>query len=261
MSGVPLLDVDHASISYNSDRGVVRAVVDASFTVHEGEFVVLLGPSGCGKSTLLKAIASLLPCSGGEIRLHGRGVSKPDPDRALVFQEFDQLLPWKRVKENITFALKVTGRANGDTDAIVREHLTMVGLEKVADRYPHELSGGMKQRVAIARGMALRPKILLMDEPFGSLDAQTRRVMQEELARLWQSTQMTIIFVTHSVPEAVRLGSKIIVMATNPGRIKEVVPNEDARSSGPFSDVAVQRQAEITAMIDADAHRQAIAAD
>jgi NitT/TauT family transport system ATP-binding protein len=224
----PLLDVDCVTLRYAGERGaVVTATERISFSVAEGERVVLLGPSGCGKSSLLKAIGGYLAPAGGEIRLRGRKVSQPGPDRMMVFQEFDQLLPWRTVKGNVMFALRASGRADvAAAGTRADEVIAKVRLDKFADAYPHTLSGGMKQRVAIARGMAMEPDILLMDEPFAALDAMTRTAMQDELLQLWQDTKFTVIFVTHSIQEAIRVGSRILLLSPHPGRLKAEVPSD-----------------------------------
>ncbi|MDX1434555.1 MAG: ABC transporter ATP-binding protein, partial [Gammaproteobacteria bacterium] len=183
---------------------------------------VLLGPSGCGKSTLLKGVAGYLKPVEGEMRLKGRTITDPGPDRVMVFQEFDQLLPWKTVKQNITFAL-LNGRrcaTREEAEEIALQYIRKVKLDRFEDTFPHMLSGGMKQRVAIARGMAMEPDILLMDEPFAALDALTRRQMQEELLQLWEDTHFTVLFVTHSIEEACIIGSRILVLSPHPGQVK-----------------------------------------
>ena len=208
---------------------MVTAVENISFEVRAGEKFVLLGPSGCGKSTLLKAVAGFIPPAAGLISLHGERVKRPGPDRVVVFQEFDQLLPWKTVLGNVAYPLRVTKRV--PTDELASHALrfvTMVGLEPFRDAYPHTLSGGMKQRVAIARSLALGPEMLLMDEPFASLDALTRTRMQEELNAIWRQTRKTILFVTHSIQEAVILGNRILVMTPGPGRVRSIIDNEAA---------------------------------
>jgi NitT/TauT family transport system ATP-binding protein len=178
---------------------------------------VLLGPSGCGKSTLLKAVGGYMLPTEGEIRLKGKRITRPGPDRMMVFQEFDQLLPWKTVRQNVVFALQTSGKLRGRAaDDKAMQYIQKVHLERFADAYPHTLSGGMKQRVAIARGMAMEPDILLMDEPFAALDALTRRRMQDELLMLWDDTKFTVLFVT----EAVKIGNRILLLSPHPGQVK-----------------------------------------
>lgn len=217
----PLLCVDNVTIQYRTREHVVVATQDASFNVHEEDRFILLGPSGCGKSTLLKAIAGFIQPARGQISLNGRPIDHSGPDRMMVFQEFEQLLPWKTVKENVMFPLRATGtlgRIEAEERAL--DYLGRVGLSKFVDVYPHMLSGGMKQRVAIARAMAMKPAVLLMDEPFAALDALTRRKMQEELLQLWEHTRFTMVFVTHSIEEAIVLGSRILVLSPHPGRVR-----------------------------------------
>ncbi|MBK7260394.1 MAG: ABC transporter ATP-binding protein [Rubrivivax sp.] len=222
-----LLEVDGVTLRYAGERGLVTATERVSFSITEGERLVLLGPSGCGKSSLLKAIGGYLAPAEGEIRLRGRRVSEPGPDRMMVFQEFDQLLPWKTVRGNVQFALQASGRATAVAAAQRADAaIAKVQLGAFANAYPHELSGGMKQRVAIARGMAMEPDILLMDEPFAALDAMTRTAMQDELLQLWQDTRFTVVFVTHSIQEAIRVGSRILLLSPHPGRLKAEVNSD-----------------------------------
>ncbi|QEO99030.1 sulfonate ABC transporter ATP-binding protein [Xanthomonas oryzae pv. oryzicola] len=183
----PLLQVDHVSLKYTSAQRVVRATHRVRFDVHEADRFVLLGPSGCGKSTLLKAVAGFVAPREGQVRLEGHAVSGPGPDRVVVFQEFDQLAPWKTVRENVVFGLRAARKlGRGEARERADESLAQVGLSAFADAYPHTLSGGMKQRVAIARALAMRPRVLLMDEPFAALDALTRSRMQEQVLELWE---------------------------------------------------------------------------
>ena len=220
----PLLAVEDVTLQYRSGSRVVTATERVSFSVGRSERFVILGPSGCGKSTLLKAIAGFIAPTAGRIALNGVPVDRPGPDRVVVFQEFDQLLPWKTVKANITFALTASGRVSArDADERARRYIEKVRLTEFADSYPHTLSGGMKQRVAIARAMAMEPLILLMDEPFAALDALTRSRMQDELRQLWQDTQFTIVFVTHSIGEAIKVGTRILLLSPHPGRVKAEV--------------------------------------
>jgi len=216
----PLLAVRGVTVQYKTTDHLVTAVYRASFDVHRGDRFVMLGPSGCGKSTLLKAIGGFIRPVEGEIQLESQPVRAAGPDRIMVFQEFDQLLPWKTVRDNVVFALVETGVSRHEAADRARLNLERVGLAKFADLYPHMLSGGMKQRVALARAMALEPKILLMDEPFAALDALTRRRMQEELLALWDDVGFTLVFVTHSIEEATIVGSRILVLSPHPGRVR-----------------------------------------
>lgn len=217
----PLLDVRGVTLQYKTRERLVTATYRVDFQVHRSDRFVLLGPSGCGKSTLLKAVGGYLAPVEGEMRLGGEVIRRPGPDRMMVFQEFDQLLPWKTVKQNVLFALAASGLLTGRAaEERARHYIEMVGLSTFADAYPHTLSGGMKQRVAIARGMAMEPTILLMDEPFAALDALTRRKMQEELLRLWDATRFTVLFVTHSIPEAITVGNRILLLSPHPGQVK-----------------------------------------
>jgi NitT/TauT family transport system ATP-binding protein len=193
-----------------------------SLAVANREFVALLGPSGCGKSTLLYLIGGFLPVETGTIAIDGNPVAGPGPDRGIVFQHF-ALFPWKTVRGNILYGLERQGMPKAEREKRVRDFIELVGLTGFEDSYPSQLSGGMKQRTAIARTLAFDPKILLMDEPFGALDAQTRELMQSELLRIWQRTPKTVIFVTHDVQEAVYLADRVVVMSARPGRIKAMV--------------------------------------
>ncbi len=217
----PTLAVDRVTLQYRTDQNIVTAAYRISFNVLESDRFVMLGPSGCGKSTLLKAIGGFIKPSEGEIRLNGLAVKEPGPERAFVFQEFDQLLPWKTILENIVFALTNSGTLKRP-EALERatHYLEKVNLSRFINAYPHTLSGGMKQRVAIARAMAMEPAVLLMDEPFAALDALTRQQMQDELLQLWEDTKFTIIFVTHSIPEAIRIGNRILLLSPHPGQVK-----------------------------------------
>ena len=220
-SGQPLLDVRGVTIQYKTQHHLITATYRVSFKVLQGDRFVVVGPSGCGKSTLLKAVGGYLTPTEGDIRLKGELITRPGPDRLMVFQEFDQLLPWMTVLENVVFPIKATGTLQGKaaTDRAMH-YIEKVKLAKFADSYPHVLSGGMKQRVAIARGMAMEPDILLMDEPFAALDALTRTRMQDELLLLWDDIRFTVLFVTHSIPEAIKLGSRILLLSPHPGQVK-----------------------------------------
>lgn len=217
----PLLQVQKVTLEYQTAQHIVRATHEVSFEVDPGDRFVLLGPSGCGKSTLLKAVAGFIRPREGQIVLDGQVVHEPGPDRVVVFQEFDQLLPWKTVKQNVMFSL-LASRTLGKREAEQRalHYLDKVGLSKFVDAYPHTLSGGMKARVAIARALAMQPKILLMDEPFAALDALTRRKMQEELLHLWDEVKFTLLFVTHSIEEALVVGNRILLLSPHPGRVR-----------------------------------------
>jgi len=216
-----LLDVSGVTLQYKTPRHLVTATYRVDFSVHQGDRYVILGPSGCGKSTLLKSVGGFMPPVEGFIRIRGRAVDSPGPDRMMVFQEFEQLMPWKTVYQNVLFPMKVTKKFPA-TEAAKRANAVIekVGLAKFRDIYPHMLSGGMKMRVAIARAMALEPDILLMDEPFAALDALTRRTMQQELLALWDQLRFTVLFVTHSIEEAIIVGSRILVLSPHPGRVR-----------------------------------------
>ncbi len=241
----PLLQVDGVSLEYRTPGRVVRATHQVSFDVYEADRFVLLGASGCGKSTLLKAVAGFINPVEGEIRLDGKAVVKPGPDRIVVFQEFDQLPPWKTVRENVIFPL-LASRKLGKKEASERalHYLDKVGLSQFADAYPNTLSGGMKQRVAIARALAMQPRVLLMDEPFAALDALTRRKMQEELLALWEEVRFTLLFVTHSIEEALVVGNRIGLLSPHPGRVRAEINSQhfDMQSQGGVEfQAAVQR--------------------
>jgi NitT/TauT family transport system ATP-binding protein len=225
----PLLTVDGVTLQYPSKEQLVTAAYRVSFNVHQAERFVILGPSGCGKSTILKAVGGYIAPTEGRILLNGEAVHRPGPDRVFVFQEFDQLLPWKTVKQNITFALTASGKLQRrEAEERAMQFIEKVNLTKFAGSYPHTLSGGMKQRVAIARAMAMEPKILLMDEPFAALDALTRTRMQEELLQLWNDTRFTMLFVTHSIPEAIRVGTRILLLSAHPGQVKAEIESSGA---------------------------------
>ena len=207
--------------TFPKDDDEMVAVSGFDLDVHNGEFICLLGPSGCGKTTILRIIAGLQPATSGSITLNGKMVTDPGSDRGMVFQEFG-LFPWRTVKKNVEFGLEIQKRDEKEKDAISKRYIDLVGLTGFENSHPNQLFGGMKQRVGIARALASDPAILLMDEPFGALDAQTRNQMQKELLRIWQETKKTVIFVTHSVDEAVFLADRIIVLSTRPGRVKNI---------------------------------------
>lgn len=222
---------------FTKDRREVVALSGFDLDVDEGEFVCLLGPSGCGKTTVLRIVAGLERKTSGQVLVHGKDVDLERPQVGMVFQEF-ALFPWRSAKKNVMFGLEVKRVPEREASKIADEYLELVGLSGFADAHPHELSGGMKQRVAIARALANDPEVLLMDEPFGSLDAQTRNLMQKELLRIWATTRKTVLFVTHSVDEAVFLADRIAVMTARPGKVRDVIdvslPRPRERTSPEF---------------------------
>jgi NitT/TauT family transport system ATP-binding protein len=223
-AAAPLLDVQGVTIQYKTSDQLVTATWKVGFQAFRSDRLILLGPSGCGKSTLLKAVGGYLAPTEGSITLDGRTITGPGPDRVMVFQETDQLLPWKTVRQNVAFALTASNRATRqDADEQAMEAIRTVKLDQFADAYPHTLSGGMKQRVAIARCLAMKPEIVLMDEPFAALDALTRQQMQEELLELWDRSKFTMIFVTHSIEEAILLGNRVVLLSPHPGQVKEIL--------------------------------------
>ncbi len=218
----PKIEVKGVSKVYMTRQGKVEALSDVNLTVAEGEFVSLIGPSGCGKSTLLRILANLYEATDGEIAIR-TSASNNRPVNSVVFQEY-AVFPWRTAIENVAFGLEMRGVSKKERLEIAHRYLVKVGLTRFANHYVHELSGGMKQRVAIARALANDPEILLMDEPFGALDAQTRSIMQEELLRIWEDERKTVVYVTHSIDEAVVLGDRVVLMSTHPGRIKSIYP-------------------------------------
>jgi NitT/TauT family transport system ATP-binding protein len=229
METAPLLSVEGVTLRYRTKDHLVTATYRVSFNLFQSDRFVVLGPSGCGKSTLLKAVGGYIRPTEGRILLNSADVTGPGPDRVFVFQEFDQLLPWKTVRENIVFALTASDRLPRlQAEERAMHYIAKVNLTEFALSYPHTLSGGMKQRVAIARAMAMEPQILLMDEPFAALDALTRTKMQEELLQLWEETKFTVLFVTHSIPEAIRVGNRILLMSAHPGQVRAEVNSSGA---------------------------------
>ncbi len=214
--------IDNVVKKYSGRNGEMVALNGVSLDIHENEFVCVVGPSGCGKSTLLNIIAGLHEPTSGQVLVDGQAVSGPGPDRGVVFQQY-ALFPWLTVQKNVEFGLKLQGMAQDKAEQEAKKYIKMVDLEQFAQSYPKELSGGMKQRVAIARAYAINPKVLLMDEPFGALDAQTRTQLQTELLNTWEKEQKTCFFITHDVEEAIILAQRVIIMSARPGRIKEVV--------------------------------------
>jgi NitT/TauT family transport system ATP-binding protein len=205
------------------DGEVLTAIEKIDLTIRQKEFICVLGPSGCGKTTFLRMIAGLDQATSGEIMLDGEQIQGPNPKIGIVFQEYS-LFPWRNVIDNVAFGLEMQGIGREERYRIAHQYLDLVGLSQFSQSYPSELSGGMKQRVAVARALALDPVVLLMDEPFGALDAQTRNLLQKELLEIWEKTKKTIIFVTHSVDEAVFLGDRLVVLTSRPGRICEIIP-------------------------------------
>ena len=219
------ITIEQVGLTYSGSAGSVRALEDINMKVEPREFVSVIGPSGCGKTTLMNVVAGFLEPTQGRVLIDDEVVKGPGPDRCVVFQQY-AVFPWLTVRENVEFGLKLQANYKPPEErrAIADYFIDLVGLNEFTAAYPKELSGGMKQRVAIARAYAVNPQVLLMDEPFGALDAQTRQFMQEALLDIWQKEKKTVIFITHGVEEAIFLSSRIIAMATRPGRIREIVP-------------------------------------
>jgi NitT/TauT family transport system ATP-binding protein len=244
----PMVEIQKVSKSFHKtvkdNTAEIKALADVSLSIRENEFISIIGPSGCGKTTLLRIIDGLIPYDSGAILINGNKISSPGPDRAVVFQTF-ALLPWRTVLANVEFSLELRRVAKEERTSIARDYLKRVGLEDFEHHYPHELSGGMQQRAGLARALAVNPMILLMDEPFGSVDAQTRQLLQEELLELWQREQKTVIFITHSMDEAVYLSDRVVIMTPRPGRVAEIldVPlprpriADDVRRDPKFADL------------------------
>jgi NitT/TauT family transport system ATP-binding protein len=250
----PIVEIHDLSLTY---PGRVTALEHCSLSVRPAEFIVLLGPSGCGKSTLLQILAGLLKPTTGEVRIAGKVNPPPGKDRGFVFQHAG-LLPWFDVYTNIEIGLRAKGLSKPQAREISEKQIQKMGLEGFGAKYPHQLSGGMQQRVGVARAFAIDPPILLMDEPFGALDAQTRVLLQEEMIRLWEGSGKTVIFVTHSIEEAIFLGDRILVMTARPGRIREVVDVNLPRPRGEqtrYEPAYVELNARLWSMIRGDAER------
>jgi NitT/TauT family transport system ATP-binding protein len=241
MSAAPKLQLENVTKRFpiRGQKSSFTAIEDISIDLPAGEFLVLVGPSGCGKSTLLDLLGGLSTPSSGRILLDGKPITGPGLDRGIVFQQY-ALLPWRTARKNIEFGLEAKGLPAAVRRERAEKYLELVGLQSFADRYPQELSGGMKQRVAIARSLAFDPEVLLMDEPFAALDAQTRESLQDELLRIWKATGKTILFITHGIDEAIYLGQRVAVLTSRPGRIKQIVDveidrtAEDVRSEESF---------------------------
>ncbi|MFK7893831.1 MAG: ABC transporter ATP-binding protein [Granulosicoccus sp.] len=212
------VQIQNVSVVFGEGNQQHQAVTETTLTIEAGEFVCILGPSGCGKSTLLNTVAGYVKPSVGHVLVDQKTIDKPGPDRGMVFQQYS-LLPWKTVKENIAFGPRMAGKSRDEAGALANTFLSLVGLSKFAERYPAELSGGMQQRVGIARALANYPSVLLMDEPFGALDSQTRLMMQENLLSIWSEFGTTVLFVTHDVDEAIFLADRVLVMSASPGKI------------------------------------------
>ncbi|HEY7675191.1 MAG TPA: ABC transporter ATP-binding protein [Burkholderiales bacterium] len=255
MSGASQIVIDRVSHVYRPPRGrEVLALDEVSLEVRGREFIALLGPSGCGKSTLLYLIGGFMPVERGTISVDDRRVAGPGPDRGIVFQHF-ALFPWKTVRENVLYGLEKQGLARQEREQRARQYIDMVGLCGFEESYPSQLSGGMKQRAAIARTLAIDPKILLMDEPFGALDAQTRSLMQSELLGIWRRSPTTVIFVTHDVQEAVYLAQRVVVMSARPGRVKAIVETDIDRGDPAVfkSKIFIDKVDEIWGLVRAEA--------
>jgi NitT/TauT family transport system ATP-binding protein len=217
-----VLEIDALEKTFQSNAGPITALHDITFDVHRREFICVIGPSGCGKSTLIRMVAGLEIPTSGEMRLDGKPIRKPGADRGMVFQNYT-LFPWLTVERNVMFGPKVAGDGSHRAESEARQWIEMVGLSGFENHYPNQLSGGMKQRVAIARALANRPRIMLMDEPFGALDAQTRATMQNYLLQIWRNVELTVLFITHDLDEAIYLADRIVVLGRNPGHVKEII--------------------------------------
>ncbi|MBC8009373.1 MAG: ABC transporter ATP-binding protein [Burkholderiales bacterium] len=257
-----VLELEHLTRSFPGERGAVTALRDINFKVHRREFVCVIGPSGCGKSTLIRLLAGLDQPTSGRILLDGAPVSAPGPERGMVFQGYT-LFPWATLVRNVMFGLEMQGQGKPQAEREARQWLSLVGLDKFADHYPSQISGGMKQRVAIARALAAQPRILLMDEPFGALDAQTRAQMQSHLLEIWRNVDVTILFITHDLDEAIFLADRILVLKAHPGEIAEVIevpvprPRYPAQVESPEFQATRRRVDELIHPPSADGHKPA----
>ncbi len=243
------IELRNVSLSYQVGDRSVLAVDDVSFSVAPSEFLCIVGPSGCGKTTIMNMIAGFLTPSEGEILISGAPTKQSRPDRGVVFQDFAQLFPWRTAQRNVEFGLEMRQVGKADRRETALRYLNLVGLEKFADNFPHELSGGMQQRTAIARALAYNPGVLLMDEPFAALDAMTRDDMQRLLAEIWAETEKTIVYITHNVAEAVFLGDKVVVMAAHPGSIREEIAVDLPRPRDALSDEFIKMQRRVLACL------------
>ena len=253
-----MLSIKSVNKQFNTQAGEIVALKDISLDIKDGEFVCLLGPSGCGKSTLLNAVAGFSLPTTGSIALDGKTIKAPGPDRGMVFQEY-ALFPWMSIAENIAFGLEIKGMEKAERATIVNRLLETLNLVEFKDRYPKDLSGGMRQRVAIARVLALDSPVLLMDEPFGALDALTRRSLQDELLKIWAQLKKTVIFVTHSIEESIYLADRIVVLTYRPGTIKRDIlvdiPRPRDANSAAFTEL--KRELSVAVMEEQHRHEQA----
>ncbi|KVQ56472.1 ABC transporter ATP-binding protein [Burkholderia territorii] len=254
-----ILDVRHVGKRFATPQGECVALDDISFRTHRREFVCVIGPSGCGKSTLIRILAGLDAQTSGEVLLDGKPVQGPGADRGMVFQGYT-LFPWLTVKKNVMFGPRMNGSSGSQAEREALQWLDLVGLTRFADVYPHQLSGGMKQRVAIARALANRPRILLMDEPFGALDAQTRARMQTHLLDIWRNIDVTILFITHDLDEAIFLADRILVLKANPGGVQELIEVPVPRPRD-YSQVNTPEFIATKARLEALIHPKEVAAD
>ncbi|KVN33087.1 ABC transporter [Burkholderia stagnalis] len=254
-----ILDVRHVGKRFRTPQGDTVALHDISFTTHRREFVCVIGPSGCGKSTLIRILAGLEAQTSGDVLLDGKPVRGPGADRGMVFQGYT-LFPWLTVKKNVMFGLRMNGSSSGQAEREALQWLALVGLARFAEVYPHQLSGGMKQRVAIARALANRPRILLMDEPFGALDAQTRAKMQAHLLDIWRNIDVTILFITHDLDEAILLADRILVLKAHPGEVQELIEVPVPRPRG-YAQVNTPEFVATKARLEALIHPQGAAED
>lgn len=251
-TSTPAIAVENVTKQYGvTDRTTTTALADVSFRIEPGEFVTVIGPSGCGKTTLVRLIGGLEAPTAGQLRVNGKLVEGPAPTRAMVFQDY-RLFPWLTVRENVAFGLVERGVPDDKRTERVRRMLELVGLAEVGDAYPAELSGGMKQRVGLARALAVDPTILLMDEPFGSVDAQTRHRLQRELLDIWAEMEKTVLFVTHDIEEAVTLGDRVLVLTGSPGRIHDCVCIDLPRPRDRMADEFVEYTERLVRLISAD---------
>ncbi len=256
MSQDPLrIELRKVSKVYRHEGAHIQALEDITFAVPDGKFVTLVGPSGCGKSTLLNLIAGFERPTSGEILLNGKAIEGPAPDRGFVFQDY-ALFPWKTVLGNIMFGLRSNGRTKREAREIAMQYVELVNLQGFENAYPHTLSGGMKQRVAIARALAYEPDVLLMDEPFGALDAQTKKYMQGELVRIWERLRKTVIFVTHSVIEATFLSDIIVVMTARPGTVKHIFESSITRPRDYVSDAYISLRKRVLTSLEEEVDKE-----